>query len=160
MNSIDFTPYTDINDVIGYDGFIDRLGNFYKVGLKSKKGYNDTHNVWAQKFMNEKLSIKDFKFNSKTTSALLALLTISGPAEMLVNCYGFVYYSHDPIYYQPIIKLPDPKIANFKATEEQLNMLFSIMLIHRENTNISIFMDEDCYTYPDENENKLHKHVR
>ena len=149
MSNLDFKAYDDVMDVRGYDGFIDKFGNFYKVGLKSKKGYNDTHNEWAEQFIKEKLCIKEFKFNP-TTSALFTLAKLRGPAEILVNCFGYVYYSHDPIYYNPIIKLPNPKIANLRATEEQYNTLFSIMLLHNENTNIPVLFDEEIYSHPDD----------
>ena len=111
---MDFKPYDDALSALGYDGFIDRYGNFYKVCKKRKKGMEDTHNEWAEKFIKEKLNIKDFKFNP-TTSALFTLTKLSGPAEVLIHCFGYVYYSHDPIYYKPIIKLPNPKISNYKA---------------------------------------------
>lgn len=148
---MDFKPYDDILDVVGYEGFIDRNGNFYKVGLKRKKSIKDTHNEWAEKFMKEKLNVKDFKFNP-TTSALLTLTTLSGPAEILVHCFGYVYYSHDLLYYSPIIKLPDPKVSNYKVTQEQLDTLYLIMKLHRENTDIPIFNDDDEYNYDNDND--------
>ena len=141
---MDFTPYDDAIDAKGYDGFIDRYGNFYKVCKKSKKGIEDSHNEWADKFIKERLNIKDFKFNP-TASALFTLTKLSGPAEILIHCFGYTYYSHDPIYYKPIIKLPNPKIANFKVTNEQLDMLFFVMRLHNENTDIPIFFEEEEY---------------
>ena len=141
---MDFTPYDDALNTKGYDGFIDRYGNFYKVCKTNKKSIIDSHNEWAERYIKEKLNIKDFKFNP-TTSALFTLTKLSGPAEILIHCFGYVYYSHDPIYYTPIIKLPDPKISNYKVTNEQLDMLFLIMRLNKENTDIPIFLEEDEY---------------
>ncbi len=144
MNELNFTPYDDMIDVKGYDGFIDTKGNFYKVCSKNKNAYCDTHNNWAEEFIKRKLSISDIKLNA-TVSALFALSQVNGPAEFLVNCFGYVYYSHDPFYYKPIIKLPNPKVAKLKVTEDQLDSLFSIMILNNEDTNIPVFFDEDCY---------------
>lgn len=138
----DFNKYDDVVEVKAYDGFIDTNGNFYKVCKRREKNIKDSHNEWATHFIKEKLNIKKFKFNP-TTSALFTLATLGGPAEVLIHCFGYVYYSHDPFYYKPIIKLPNPKIANYKVTEEQLNTLYSIMTMNKENTNISLFFDDN-----------------
>lgn len=144
---MDFNKYDDVMEVRGYDGFIDRNGNFYKVCKKRKKMAEDTHNEWAEVFLKEKLDMSEFKFNP-TTSALFTLVSLSGPAEILVNCFGYVYYSHEPIYYKPIIKLPDPKISNYTVTKEQLDMLYLVMAYNQENTDIPIFYGElDNYEY-------------
>ena len=144
----DFNKYDDAIKVFKFNGFIDELGNFYKVGLKKNKNFTSNfHNEWASKFIKENLNIKDFKFNP-TTSALFTLVSLNSPSEILVNCFGYVYYSHDPLYYKPIIKIPNPKIANYKVTEEQLNMLYSIMTLNKEDTDISIFYDDNTlYNY-------------
>ena len=47
------------------------------------------------------------------------------------------------LYYKPIIKTPNPRIANYKVTEDQLDMLYLIMLLNKESTDIPIFMGED-----------------
>lgn len=143
----DFNKYDDAMEVKNYDGFIDRDGNFYKVGLRIKKDGNDSHNSWAETYIREKLNFKDVKLNV-TNSTIFTLVSLSGPAEILINCFGYVYYSHDPIFYKPIIKIPNPKIANYKVTEEQLNMLYMIMAYNRENTDISILNgDDNVYDY-------------
>ena len=139
---LDFNKYDDAMEVKNYDGFIDRDGNFYKVGLRTKKDGSDSHNIWAETYIREKLNFKDVKLNV-TTSTIFTLVSLSGPAEILINCFGYVYYSHDPIFYRPIIKIPNPKIANYKVTEEQLNMLYMIMTYNRENTDISILNGDD-----------------
>lgn len=142
---LDFNKYDDAIEVKDYDGFIDRDGNFYRVCKKRKKMTEDTHNEWAEVFLKEKIKMKEFRFNP-TASALFTLVSLRGPAEILVNCFGYVYYSHDPLYYKPIIKIPNPKISNYIVTEEQLNMLYLIMTYNHEDTDISIFYN-DCDTY-------------
>lgn len=150
----DFNKYDDALNVYRYEGFIDRNGYFYKVCKRGEKitdesgKVRDSHNEWAEAFLKERMNIKDFKFNP-TASALITLTNLSGPAEILIHCFGYVYYSHDPVYCKPIIKVPNPKIANFKVTEEQLDMLYTIMLLNNEKkyTNIDIFFGEESYDY-------------
>ena len=148
----DFNKYDDVVDIHGYEGFIDRNGCFYKVVKRGEKitdengNIRNSHNNWAEAYLKTIMNINNFKFNP-TASALFTLTKLSGPAEILVHCFGFVYYSHDPYYYKPIIKVPNPKIANYKVTEEQLDMLFSIMVMNKEKTNIPIFFNEDDTDY-------------
>ena len=138
---MDFKKYDDVMEIKNYNGFIDRLGNFYKVSKKKNNVNSDSHNLWAEAYMKEKKDLKDFKFNP-TASALLSLSKLNGPASILVNCFGFVYYSHDPFYHFPIIKAPDPKLANFKITKEQIDTLFEIMFVNMENTDILMDFEE------------------
>ena len=138
---MDFKKYDDVVEIRNYNGFIDRLGNFYKVSDKKTKIDSDSHNNWAEAYIKEELNIKEFKVRP-TASMLLALSNLNGPASMLFNCFGFVYYSHDPFCYKPIIKAPDSRIANYKITEEQINMLFKIMFINNEDIDILIDFEE------------------
>lgn len=142
---MDFNKYDDVVEVKNYNGFIDRLGNFYKVSGKRTKIDSDSHNEWAEAYLKEKLDVKDFKVKP-TASMLLTLSKLNGPASILINCFGFVYYSHDPFCHKPIIKAPDPKIANFKITEEQIDMLFKLMFINRENTDVLMDFEEGTIT--------------
>lgn len=155
---MDFKPYDDLVKIIGYDGFIDQKGNFYKVCPKRKKSSSDSHNLWAEAYMREKFKISDFKI-SNDISTLLALSKLSGPAEVLINCFGYIYYSHDPFYYAPIIKLPNPKISKYTATKEQLDMLYEIMYLNNENVDIPIFYEDNkTYDYCDIDEYKFKRH--
>ena len=143
---LDFNKYDDASLIHDYEGFIDKLGNFYKVCHRRNSKNKDTHNVWSEAYMKQKLNVSKFKINQ--TISLFNLSQLNSPSELLINCFGFVYYSHDPVYHKPIIKLPNPKIANYKVTEEQLNMLFMIMTYNKENTNIPIlFGEENIYSY-------------
>ena len=155
----DFEKYDDLVLIKDYNGFIDRLGNFYRVCPKKCDMTCDSHNLWAEQYMKQKLKMEKINFN-KTESLLFALTRLSSPTEILVNCYGFVYYSHDPLYFKPIIKVPNPKIANHKITEEQLDILFSIMMINNENTNIPIFYpDNEEFEYCGNDDQKTYKKI-
>lgn len=159
MSNLDFNKYDNIVDMVGYNGFIDRYGNFYKVSKTIDNNVRDSHNSWASEYLKEELDVRQFKFNP-TNSALIELLNLSGPAEILVNCFGYVYYSHDFAFHKPIIKLPNPKIANYKVTEEQLNVLFFLMRLNKENVNIPIFTEEDIYTYEGQCDNSYVKKLK
>ena len=127
--------------------------------ITDEKGVlRDSHNKWAEVYLKEKLNIKNFKFN-QTASALLTLAALNGPSEILIHCFGYVYYSHDPIYFKPIIKIPDPKIANYKVTEEQLDMLFYLMILNKENTNIPIFFNDEDIDYLGRDDNESYKKI-
>lgn len=143
---LDFNKYDDASLIHNYEGFIDKLGNFYKVCHRNKSKNADTHNVWAEAYMKEKFGV--INLETLQVTSLFNISQLNSPSEILINCHGFVYYSHDPIYHKPIIKIPNPKVAKYKVTEEQLNMLFLIMIYNNENTNIPIlFGEEDVYSY-------------
>ena len=158
MNNFDFNTYDNILDMVGYNGFIDRLGNFYRVCKIKSGNINDSHNEWAIEYLKKVHNVNDLKF-SPTNSALIELINLSGPAELLVNCFGFVYYSHDFIFHKPVIRLPNPKVANYKATEEQLNILFFLMRFSGEITDIPIFNEEDVYSYEGQNDYSYVKRI-
>lgn len=148
----DFNKYDDLVSMRKYEGFIDRDGSFYKVCPRSKRMEGDYHNEWASAFIKEKLNINDIKFG-KTVSSLFTLVTLNSPANILVDCFGFVYYSHEPIYFKPIVRIPNPKIANCRVTDEQLDSLFTIMYANKENTNLALF-DPSSGIYDNQEEDK------
>lgn len=154
---LDFNKYNDVVQVKDYDGFIDRDGNYYKVVLRREKSYKDSHNIWAEKFLKEKIDIKNLKLNLNY-STIFKLIELKGPAEILINCLGFVYYSHDSIYYKPIVKIPNPKIFGKTVTDEQLDMLCNIMLCNKENIDIPIlYGDTNEYEYCGLEDNQFDK---
>lgn len=148
MEKFDFNSYDDINLCHRFDGFIAPDGSYYKVKPKNSKDmFIDSHNTWAQKYITEKLKVSELKIRT-THSMLFGLNQINGPAEILIHYFGYVYYSHDPIYYKPIIKLPDNKIAGYNVTEEQLDTLFQIMILNDEKPYDSdIFFDNNINDY-------------
>lgn len=147
MSKFDFKPYDDIITCSIYDGFFSPDGYYYKVKQRRSNMCNNSHNEWAEKFIKEKMNIQDLDINP-TYSALYALKQIKGPAELLVHRFGYLYYSHDPLFYKPIIIKPNPKIAGKSVTDKQLDMLFQMMLLNNENPFFNpIFTEEDVYTY-------------
>lgn len=48
----DFTLYTEIEDMIGYNGFITKEGGFYRVG--EYENFFATHDEWASMYLKEK----------------------------------------------------------------------------------------------------------
>lgn len=144
---LDFNPYDDILLATKYDGFIDQNGNYYKVNPRNDKLKAALdHNLWAEEYIKnhgDKLRKLNFK-----ASGLFTLSQISSPSEVLVNIYGFVYYSHEPILGRPIIMIPNPKYNNYFMNNEQEEALFSIMLLNGENPNYNpIFTNDDVFSY-------------
>lgn len=125
MNTnFDFSSYDDINLVKGYDLFIDPNGSVYKI-KKTRNMIDVNHNKWAERFLilNNKISIIDLTY----------LKVDYSPVEIMVNYFGYVYYSHDNLLFQPIIKTPNPKYNKKMVSEEQLDTLTNIMVINNEN---------------------------
>jgi len=129
-----------------YDGFIGPKGEFYIVKLRRNTMSLTGHNEWAEEFIKvNKLMTPKL---SQSYSMLLALSKLNGHAEYLIHCFGFVYYSHDPIYYKPIIILPKIKIFGNKANSSQMETLYNIMKINNEHPeNIELFIDSNIDTY-------------
>ncbi len=132
---MDFNKYDDYEKMKGYDGYIDPQGKFYRVKQRLKATCN--HEDWAIEYLkNNNNSYNDIQIKK---SLLLNQITLKTNTEKLIHLYGFIYYSHDDIFFKPIIELPNPKIFGRCATEEQMDTLHGILLINNENTNIPIF---------------------
>lgn len=145
MNKFNFEPQ-DITMCKKYEGFIDRDGNYYIVKERRNAMSKLGHNEWANQFMKEK-NLKNFQI-SQTYSMLLALSKLNGPAEYLIHCFGYVYYSHDTLVYKPIIILPKKQIFGLSATSSQMETLYEIMLLNNEHPeNLEIFVDSNIDEY-------------
>ena len=125
-------------DLKGYDGFINQDGNFYKV---KKISYNNGvgHYEWADKYIRNYILIET---NPKKLLKLKDYLK-KDPVELLINQFGFVYYSHDNEFNQPIVKGPNSRFGGFKPSDKQLNTLMNIMILNGEDPfKHSIMFDE------------------
>jgi len=124
----------------GYDGFIDQDGKFYKV-KKTCENRVEGHFEWADKY------IKDYIFREFDVNKLYKLkeCKTKDTVEILINYFGFVYYSHDSEYYKPIVKGPNPRLGGFKASKEQLDTLMHVMLLNGEDPfeNSLLFNERD-----------------
>lgn len=147
MNSeFDFNRYIDLVDICHYNGFIDQDGYFYKVSPKNHSKVKVDHNLWARAYV--KVHGDRFRRMDFSASGLFTLSQISSEVDVLVHIYGFVYYSHDDIYYKPIIKCPDPKYNKFIKNKSQEDLLFGIMLLNDEDPyNNPIFQSDKVYSY-------------
>jgi len=122
----------------GYDGFIDQEGKFYKV-KKSFENKFEGHYEWADKYM------KDYIFKEFDINKLYKLKDYlkKDPVEILINYFGFIYYSHDNEFNQPIVKGPNSRMGGFKPSNKQLNTLMNIMLLNGEDPfKNSLMFDE------------------
>ena len=145
-NQFDFNRYDDLLEIHKYNGFIDQDGYFYKVSPRNHQGMKIDHNLWARAYV--KAHGDKFKRMDFSASGLFTLSQISSEVDVMVHIYGFVYYSHDELYYKPIIKCPNPKYNNFIKSAKQEDMLFNIMLLNNENPfDNPIFNDKDVYNY-------------
>lgn len=132
---MDFNKYDDMTKMRGYDGYIDPNGNFYRVKQRLKSTCN--HEIWAEEYLKKNpTKYNDIKVEE---SLILNLVNLRTCTEKLIHLYGFVYYGHDDLLYKPIIILPNPKMFGKRATEEQMDALYSLLLVNKENINIPIF---------------------
>ena len=147
----DFNRYDDIIDIHKFNGFIDQNGYFYKVSPRNHSHAKISHNLWAREYV--KAHGDRFRRMDFSASGLFALSQISSEVDVMVHIYGFVYYSHDDLYYKPIVKCPDPKYNKFIMTRRQKELLYNIMLLNDEDpTNNPVFISDNVYTYVGLNE--------
>lgn len=136
----------DIKKCTRYDGFISPNGDYYIVKERRNSMSMIGHNEWAKEYMKIK-NLRTFQIN-QSYSMLLALSKLNGPAEYLIHCFGFIYYSHDPILYKPIIILPKKSIFGLTATSSQMDSLYEIMTLNHEHPeNLLIFIDSNIDSY-------------
>lgn len=151
----DFKKYDDLIEIKDYDGFISPEGYFYKV--KKRRSNVGDHNVWAEQFIRENNGKIDLNLKDNV-SMLFSLSKLSGPSDILVHLYGYIYYSHDGLLYKPIIKLPNRILFNKSASNEALDMLFDILIINNEKAAIkSIFEDENLTYSGLDNDTTIHR---
>ena len=133
---MDYKLYDDYNDAKGYDLFIAPNGEFYRIKKRLDKS-NISHETWAEEYIklnNIKIDVSKFQ-----TSIIFRMNNLRTATSKAIHCLGFIYYSHDHIYYKPIIELPNPKVYGNCVTDAQLDTLYAVMLINNENTDIPIF---------------------
>lgn len=131
MNKFDFNGYKNLKDIIGYDGFIDRDGLFYKVKVRHSYDINCSHINWAEQYINQDMK----KLKTILTPSYSMIYTLSkmrDKQDILIQIFGFVYYSHDHLTNEPIIITPDPIYNDKKITDEQLDTLYKIMEYNME----------------------------
>ncbi len=126
MIKFDFHPYK-LELAEFYDGFIDPNGHYYRVKVKGED--NNYHDLWAEQYIRHASTV-DLSID---LSSFSKLREINNFTDYLVNVLGFAYYNHGSIFMQPIIKLPNPDIAQKKATSDQIETLFQIMTINNEH---------------------------
>lgn len=141
---MDFNKHDDILKIKDYDGFISPDGYFYKV--KKHREENKDHNLWAKAFL-EKYGM-NLELKLDTDSLIFQLSSFrGGPSDSLVQLYGYIYYSHDGMFYKPIIQLPNPKLFGKRATEDSLDMLYNILLINDEKKAIDAIFRDNVLSY-------------
>lgn len=78
-STLDFKQYSNPEDMVGYLGFIDPLGNFYRVREIDDPEWEKPHNTWARQFLN----IHGLEREKDMTDSLT-----------LIKNYGFILCSH------------------------------------------------------------------
>lgn len=111
QEEIDLKKYYLPEKVEGYDLFIGRNGEYYKV--KKINGDMISHYEWAEIY----LSRKNIRFRSNTFDAL----------NLLIHRYGFIRYSHDFYSPNPILDIPNPSYNNVIITKEQIEAIYRLI---------------------------------
>jgi len=133
---MDYKLYDDFNDAKGYDLFITPTGEFYRIKKRLDKS-NISHETWSEEYLKmNNFNIDMSKFQS---SIIFRMANLKTATAKVIHCLGFVYYSHDHVYYKPIIELPNPNVYDNRVTDAQLDTLYAIMMMNNENTDIPIF---------------------
>lgn len=159
---INLNGYKDPTFVTKSDLFIDKYGLYYQVKKTISKS-KINHNIWANYYLNEqdkekKLSLDIFS-NNYLSDLNIARNNNLSPSEILIHKDGFLYYSHDEILYKPIIIVANPKYYGIRATEEQLDSLFEIMMLNGENPFLvpMLMGEENIYDYVEEERGKVYE---
>ncbi len=140
----DLKKYDEI--IKGWDGFIDPEGYFYKVKEMGEKDDCD-HLIWVDTYLKHNLYSN---FSMAKLLEVKEILSKKDPVDYMVNYLGFIYYSHETEFYQPLVGGPNPRINGKKATTKQLEKLMKIMLINNENPfENSLLMGNDDTLYID-----------
>ena len=144
-DTFDFNSYNKLEDISGYDGFIDPNGEFYRVKKKNSSDINFTHLTWSDAYL--KYDTKKLSVILKPSYSMLYILSqLKTKQDILIQVFGFVYYSHDHFTHEPIIIPPDPMYNDKSITSEQLDKLYEIMEMNKENPlNHQIFNDSMYY---------------
>lgn len=146
MNSkFDINCYQEVSNIVGYDGFIDPNGFFYKVKKKYSNDINVSHLTWSEYYLSHDMDrLRSLLNPSYNTICILSKL--SSKQDILIHFFGFVYYSHDYLTHEPIIIPPDPIYNNKIINSEQLDTLYEIMNNNLEQPlNHEIFSQSDYY---------------
>lgn len=141
----DIKGYNDLTSIVGYDGFIDPNGLFYKVKKRNSNDISVSHFTWAEYYLTQdKNKLNDLL--KPSYSVLYILSKLNSKQDILIHFFGFVYYSHDYLTHEPIIIPPDPMYNGKTITSEQLDTLYEIMNINLEQpSNHEIFSQSDYY---------------
>ena len=145
--------YKDASMVTRSDLFIDQKGLYYQI-KKTISSSKINHNIWANAYINEQnekripVDLNSPDYLEQIMQAKERIKNLS-PAEYLIHKYGFLYYSHDELLYKPIIKIANPAYYKMRASDEQLDSLFEIMVLNHENPfNVPMLMgDTNVYDY-------------
>ena len=150
---INLKGYKDASLVTRSDLFIDQEGVYYQIKKTISKS-KINHNIWANEYLKDKqesripvdLNSPDYLDQIMKSKERIRNLS---PSELLIHKYGFLYYSHDELLYKPIIKIANPSYYHMYVSDEQLDSLFEIMILNKENPfNVPMLMgDVDIYDY-------------
>lgn len=144
-SKFDINSYTNISDMIGYDGFIGPNGEFYRVKKRHSSDINLTHITWSEYYINHDATKLNFLLKP-SYSIIYTLSKLKSKQDILIHLFGFVYYSHDYLTNEPIIIPPDPLYNDKIITKEQLDTLYQIMENNLEKPlNHEIFHQSDYY---------------
>lgn len=144
MNNFDFNSY-DLDISKYYDGFIDSDGRFYRV---KKKGMNeDLHNKWAFMYIHSSNDSTKIQININCLFSPNNF-NIKSFTDLLIDVFGFTYYSHDSIYLKPIIRFPNPVISDKRASCNQVEAIVKILKINNEELKDKEFiLDANKFYY-------------
>ena len=124
---VDFNKYYDPKDVIGYELFIGRSGEYYKVKTRYESAENITHYKWAEEYI-KKFNMQNFNDNKKIKKHCKT------PLEFLINYLGFIRYTHSFSSSRTVyLTLPNSICFNKKITEEQIDSLYKIFIENKDN---------------------------
>lgn len=126
-NLIDFNKYYDSKDVVNYELFIGRDGEYYKVKTRYESAENVTHYKWADEYL-KRNNMQNFKDNKEIEKYCKT------PLEFLVHYLGFIRYTHSFSSSRTVyLTFPNPLYFNKKITKEQIDSLYKLFIENKDN---------------------------
>lgn len=110
----DFNKYYSPEEVEGYELFIGRKGEYYKV-KKINGEQVFSHYEWANEYVKVNNTEKNILPN--TFDAL----------NILIHKYGFIRYAHRGYSPNPILDIPNPSYHGMYITRAQINSIYKLL---------------------------------
>jgi ribonucleotide reductase alpha subunit len=119
----------DLKFIKGFDGFIDPMGQFYRVKEIGKEGLS--YNDYVKSLMDQK-RIDLIKMYNEIKKRNPKINYDYDLRDLLINVLGYVSYEHDNRRGELELICPNPVINNKETTDKQIDTIFQLICLNHE----------------------------